>query len=694
MSTFSLGAGVQQTPGIYTRESDQTVTVSSGASTQNAFAGVFSWGPVNEPHLVYTEGDLVTRYGKPTNSNYETWFTAANFLAYADQLWINRTIDNTAVSAVANTAAVTSLPAHTVLNTLDYDTKVGSFETGVKFIAKYPGAAGNSLRVAVCGSAAQFSSNVNVSNVGGNTLFGSANTSAAFTVGSNVAIVTVANTAALAANTPLPYANTVASSFTVGDTIAIGNTSLGTQTVKITSIGTPVVANTAGSNTGYASIALGLSEPVKIADTFTTTTVARGWEFAGVVATPPTTTWSVSQTGNTAAVDGIHVVVVDEDGFFSGRANAILETYTNVSRASDAKTIDGDANFYKKRINLDSQYIWAGSDITGLGTANSALVASATTTAPTTFSFQAGVDSADEGTISPSAVASGYLPYANKDAYNLTGVIAGKTKGGAYGEQTFNWIIDNIGEKLQNVVVYGSPDRATSLNVLDPVGARRNFRSALRRSSYAVCDTGYKYMYDAYNDVYRFVPLCGDIAGLSARTDITNDPWISPAGFNRGQIKNIVRLAWSPNAAEQGIMFNELDLNNVVSIQGDGTYLMGDKTLLGQVSAFDSISVRKLFNIIKTAIAKASRSLLFENNDEFSQSRFRNLVEPYLRDILGRRGIEAFSVVCDDTNNTPQVKANKQFVGDIFIVPEYAARTIQLNFIGVNSLAEFNESTK
>jgi len=680
MSTFSLGAGTQTTPGVYTREADLTASTAAAASSQSGIAGVFAWGPVNQPSLISSEPVLAATFGTPSNENFETWFSAANFLAYAGSLWVNRVVDNTAFSAVANTANVTSLASHTVLNGDDYEGKSASFEAGVKFIAKYPGALGNNLRVSVCGSANEFASKVSLT--AANATFANANTKATFPVGSNTATITLSTSSA---NTPLPYATTIASSFNVGDVVEVGNSAIGTQSVKIVSIGAPAV------NGAIATVSLGLSDVVKVADDFSTQTISRQWEFAAQLGSAPKTTWSTLQTGNTAAVDGMHIVVVDEDGAIAGRKNAVLEMWSNVSRATDAKTIDGDVNFYKKVVNLQSQYIYAAADLANLPTANSMNVTSATTLAPTTLSFVGGANGGTETTIAAGVVGMGYLPYANKNAYNMSSILVGKTRGGLYGEQIFNYVIDNVGAKLQNVIVYGSPSREVSVNNADPIGARRNFRTALRSGSYGVCDSGYKYQYDSYNDVYRFVPLCGDIAGISAATDTSNDPWVSPAGFNRGGIKNIVKLAWNPDEGQQGVLFNELDINPVITVVGEGTYLMGDKTLLGQNSAFNSIGVRKLFNILKNNISKAARGLLFENNDEFSQSRFRNQTEPFLRDVKGRRGLESFKVVCDDTNNTDQVKANYQFVGDIYIKPLYSARTVHLNFIGVGADATFDE---
>lgn len=689
--TYQAGAGVQTMPGVYTREIDLTQSVAASASTQSALAGVFAWGPVNSPRLVQNESELAATYGPPTNDNYETWFSGSNFLAYSSGLWVNRVVDNTAFSAVANTGNVTTLANHTVYNEDDFLVKSTSFEANVKFTARFPGDRGNSLRVAICGSADQYESTVNVASVGANTLFASANTKAVFTVGSNTAVITVANTAALTGNTPNTYINAVAATLTVGDTIIIGNTSIGEQSVKVVSVGTPLIANTAGTNTGYASVSVGLDQPVKLADDFSTVAIKRSWEFKNVISGAPRTSYSVSQSGNTAAVDEVHVVVVDEDGQLSGRANSILEVYAHASRATDGKDADGQATFYKKLINEKSAYLWAASDITGLPTTTGALIASATSTAPTSFSLTQGANGGTETSIALSALAVGYNTFANRDLYSLSSVIVGKTRGGTNGEQLFNYVIDNVAEVVQNIIVYGSVPRDAVVNNTDPLASIKAFRANLRRTSYAACDSGYKYMYDRYNDTYRFVPTCGDIAGISARTDVARDPWISPAGYNRGQIKNIVKLAYAPTESHQGELFS-IDINPIVTTLQDGTFLLGDKTLLGQNSAFGSIGVRKLFNIIKTSIAKASKALLFEQNDEFSQSRFRSLTEPYLRDVKGRHGISDYRVVCDDSNNTDQVKANHQFVGDVYVLPTRSIRYINLNMVAVNSIADFSES--
>jgi phage tail sheath protein FI len=254
-----------------------------------------------------------------------------------------------------------------------------------------------------------------------------------------------------------------------------------------------------------------------------------------------------------------------------------------------------------------------------------------------------------------------------------------------------NYIIDNICETRRDCIALLSPDKST---VINNSGAEaltvKAWRGAVHSSSYAVLDSGYKYQYDKYNDLYRWVPLNGDIAGLCVRTDSTNDAWWSPAGFNRGQIKNLVKLAWNPRKSERDVLFSN-GINPVVTFPGQGTVLYGDKTLQAKPSAFDHINVRRLFIVLEKAISTAAKYQLFDFNDAFTRAQFRNLVTPYLRTIKGRRGITDFYVVCDDTNNTPAIVDSNQFVGDIYIKPSRSINFIQLNFIAVPTGVQFSE---
>ena len=257
--------------------------------------------------------------------------------------------------------------------------------------------------------------------------------------------------------------------------------------------------------------------------------------------------------------------------------------------------------------------------------------------------------------------------------------------------QLANYLIDNIAETRKDCVVFISPDDAVvSGNINNEATALVNWRNVVHDSSYAVLDSGYKYQYDKYNDVYRYLPMNGDIAGLCARTDNQKDPWWSPAGFNRGQIKNLVKLRWNPHKADRDIIYKN-GINPVMSAPGQGTVLFGDKTLQSKPSAFDRINVRRLFIVLEKAIATASKFTLFEFNDEFTRAQFKNLVTPYLRDVQGRRGITDFLVVCDASNNTPERIDRNEFWGDIYIKPARSINFIQLNFVAVRTGVQFSE---
>ena len=288
-------------------------------------------------------------------------------------------------------------------------------------------------------------------------------------------------------------------------------------------------------------------------------------------------------------------------------------------------------------------------------------------------------------------MATAYDKFASAEDIDISLILTGKSQYGTVGEGLANYLIDNIAEYRKDCVVFVSPERGDV--VADPGDEASNivtFRNSLRSTSYAVLDSGYKYQYDKYNDIYRYVPLNGDIAGTVVRTDNTRDPWFSPAGFNRGQIKNIVKLAYNPDKADRDVLYKS-GINPVVNFPGEGTVLYGDKTLLAKPSAFDRINVRRLFIVLEKAIATASKFTLFEFNDEFTRSTFRNLVEPFLRDIKGRRGIYEFKVVCDESNNTPEVIDRNEFRGDIYIKPARSINFIQLNFVAVRTGVEFDE---
>jgi len=400
--------------------------------------------------------------------------------------------------------------------------------------------------------------------------------------------------------------------------------------------------------------------------------------------------------------DELHVVVVDGKGTFSGQSGTVLEKFAFVSKASNARRSDGSNNFYKDVINTQSKYIWwTGYPTSGIDAnqawgqtfqqvvdAAGADVFAAMTSPGITFTLANGNNGTNptEGQIQTA-----YALYANTELYDISLVITGKVTAA-----TAKYVIDNVAEVRKDCMVFVSPVDAstgamiTGAAIATDTVAFRNSVNFNVNSSYAVLDSGFKYQYDRYNDKYRWVPLNGDIAGLCARTDYTNDAWWSPGGLNRGQIKNVVKLSFNPNKAERDTLY-KAGINPVVSFPGQGTVLFGDKTLLTKPSAFDRINVRRLFIVLEKAIATAAKFQLFEFNDDMTRAQFRSMIEPFLRDVQGRRGVVDFRVVCDATNNTGEVIDRNEFVADIYIKPARSINFITLNFVAVRSGISFNE---
>ena len=395
----------------------------------------------------------------------------------------------------------------------------------------------------------------------------------------------------------------------------------------------------------------------------------------------PATSTYATQRG--ALNDELHIIVIDVTGRISGTANTVIEKFGYVSKASDSKNSDGTSNYYKDVLNSRSKYIWWGGHLgANWGTAATGAVSYAVVATAYASTFVGGFDDTPVAANTNTA----YGKFANPDAVDVSLLMAGATSGTTIP----NYLIA-LAETRKDCMVFVSPEQD---DVVNNSGSESTTviatASGYTKSSYAVMDSGYKYQYDKYNDVYRWVPLNGDIAGLCVRTDNERDPWFSPAGLNRGVIKNVVRLAWNPTKAERDELY-KAGVNSVVTFPGEGTILYGDKTLLNRPSAFDRINVRRLFIVLEKSIAKAARSSLFEFNDEFTRAAFVNIVEPFLRDVQGRRGIYDYRVVADTTNNTAEVIDQNQFVGDIYIKPARSINFIQLNFTAVRTGVAFEE---
>ena len=415
---------------------------------------------------------------------------------------------------------------------------------------------------------------------------------------------------------------------------------------------------------------------------------------------PNTSNFVVSKTGNSTLKDELHIIVIDEDGTITGTANTVLERYSNLSKCSDAKGDDGASIYYKEVLYRTSQWIhWLG-HAPGSNVANSwgrTVAAAAASGTPlhspviADYSFVNGTD----GIPSQADFVNMIDLFTNKEKIDVSLLFAGDCGISSNASISSTVVANkylNVADGRKDAVAFISPPYANSVTSTAKSTDVVNFRngSGLLDTSYGVMDSGWKYQYDKYNDVYRWIPLNSDVAGLCVRTDLQRDPWFSPAGLNRGQIRNLVKLSFNPTQAERDALY-KAGVNPVVSFPGEGTVLFGDKTMQGRPSAFDRINVRRLFIVLEKAISAAARSSLFEFNDEFTRSQFIALVEPFLRDVQGRRGIYDFRVVCDETNNTPAVIDRNEFVGDIYIKPARSVNFIQLNFVAVRSGVAFDE---
>jgi len=403
------------------------------------------------------------------------------------------------------------------------------------------------------------------------------------------------------------------------------------------------------------------------------------WTYAPYFDSAPGTSTYIGTNFKSNANDEMHIVVIDEDGLFTGTANTVLERYSNVSKASNAKDESGNSLYYRDVLFQNSKYVYAyGQNSATWGAAANATLAF-TGENSNGVSFIRGT----EDTPTDGNVQIAYSQFSSSDNVDISLVMAG----GASSTLAANVITLASGRK--DCIAFLSPLLA-NVQAADPITSITNFRNVLTSTSFAVMDSNWKYQYDKYNDLYRFIPCNGDVAGLCAQTDRDRDPWFSPAGFNRGQLKNVIKLAFNPNQTQRDTLYKN-GVNPVVSFPGDGTVLFGDKTMLSKPSAFDRINVRRLFIVLEKAIAKAARASLFEFNDEFTRAQFVNLVEPFLRLVQGRRGIYDFRVVCDDTNNSPEVIDRNEFVGDIYIKPAKSINFIQLNFVAVRTGVAFDE---
>ena len=651
----------QVSPGVNISEIDLTTVIPAVSTSIGAIAGQFHWGPADKRVLVSSEDVLAQVFGKPDSNNFQEWFTASNFLAYTNALQVSRILNS------ANNANGAGATDKLIKNDDDYD---DNYSNGIggsgDWIAKYPGALGNSLKVSVCQSNAAWESTLSSANL----VFHAGNTQIA-TKGANT-------TSVLSSGANIDLTGTVV----VGDRLHLQSSTINLgDDLLVTAVNTTIITvKTAPTMDQLSVTSNNFSDAVKSA------VVKRRWEYYNEFdASPGTSDFAIRQGGSN---DELHVAVVDEDGEITKVRGQLIERYNALSRASNALKENGNSNYYKEVINQQSSWIWWASHVDNMtaagGLATSAFVNS--NDKPTTVSLSGG---SDGNTPTNAQIIDGYEKFESAEDVDVSLIMAAD-----HNATIITHIINNICETRLDCVVTLSPESADVVNNSAFIGAEQediiNFRNTLPSSSYAIMDSGYKYQYEKFNDVYRNVPLNGDTAGLMARTDNVRDPWYSPAGFNRGNVKNVTRLTYNPRKADRDQLYKS-GVNPVVTFPGQGTVLFGDKTLLAKPSAFDRINVRRLFIVLEKAISTAAKFTLFEFNDAFTRAQFKNLVEPFLRDVQGRRGIFDFRVVCDETNNTPEVIDRNEFIGDIYIKPARSINFIQLNFIAVRTGVEFEE---
>ena len=414
-------------------------------------------------------------------------------------------------------------------------------------------------------------------------------------------------------------------------------------------------------------------------------TAFNAWTYKSSFSAAPGTSQYATDLGSSN--DEMHVVIIDEDGLLSGKQGTILETYEFVSQGSDAKKADGTSNYYADVINVNSEYVWFLAAPTGLTNAGASVAATSAYTTVTAAVENSLSGGSDDNLPLKGEIMAGFDKFADAETVDVNLLFAYPDA-----DTERDIAMDLIGKATtrKDCMAFVSPPIEASRDSNTPAATVAAWAAPLTSSSYASTDSSAVYVYDKYNDVYRWIGAAGHQAGLCANADAVADTWFSPAGVNRGQLLGITKLAHNPNKDDRDTLYKGR-VNPIVSMPGQGTLLFGDKTLLSRPSAFDRINVRRLFIALEKAIATAAKAQLFEFNDEFSRAQFRNLVEPFLRDVKGRRGLTDFSVICDETNNTGQVIDSNRFVADIFIKPNRSVNFITLNFVATRTGVDFSE---
>ena len=722
--------GFALSPGVNVSEVDLTGYIPAVATTGGATVGRFEWGPVEEYKTISNKKQFEKWFGKPSDENYVDWYSAVNFLGYSNTLNTIRVVEATALNSSADGAGIL------IKNTEQLGLVKGTPAGDTAMIAaRYAGVKGDSITISMADADtfASWDSNYSelfdtapgtskyVADLGGanDELHivvvdsGGEFTGVVGAILETYAYVSKASDAKTEDNAPNFYGDVLnkrsefvwflevpeTADYAVGGAISsitvdsAGQDYTVAPTVNITGDGTGATATAVLNPTGgIASITVtGGGTGYTVGDTIVINgdgngaTAEVGSETGGVIDTITVltagsgyTTATVDATGSgggdaTATADvgyGVASITVDVAG--QDYTTATVDITGDGSGATATAVIGADAS-YDSAWNtkaLNSKYLSLATDWTKL---------------------MAGGN--DGGVVTSDELIVGWDMFKNSEVVDVSLLFVGDAGGDASHTAVVKHVVDNIAEFRKDCVAFFSPlqgdvvGQPETTAVANAIATRQAINTV---SSYAVMDSGWKYQYDYHNDKLRWVPLNADMAGLCAKTDDLTDPWYSPAGFNRGQIKNVIQLALNPSKGSRDELYKK-GVNPVVSFAGEGVLLYGDRTQQARPSAFQKINVRRLFIVLEKAIATAAKYQLFEFNDSFTRSQFKNMVEPFLREVRGRRGIYDFEVVCDERNNTPEVIDRSEFVADIYIKPTYSINFIQLNFIAVRTGVEFEE---
>lgn len=673
-------------PGVEFTEKDLTLGVRGVSTSKGGFVGRFNWGPAEERVLVTAEDELAARFAKPDDNNGADWLCAASFLAYANALEVVRVVDG--ASAKNATSSGTGV---LVKNQSAYETAV--LTDGNAFIAKYPGALGNNIIISI-GTSTNF----------GTWDYANAFDSAPETTDEiHIAIVDGSGAWTGLAGTILerfPFVSLIEGTKADDGSNIYFKDKINNESKYVwvggdfnnpgTTLNETVTVAKADYTTEETFVGVtGAAQTINLAyDILPTSKILVVGSVTGTIVPN-----SIDDVANTIEVDAdaggedITVTILEEAGFTVALAteefdadDTMVITFAGFTLVEDT---DYTRNAATNTITIDPYGSAGLTAAIDLSTATTDAVFAITVGGEIEYTLTGGANDAS----SPDKT-DGYPLLENAEEVDISLLITG-----AATVTEAQYALDNVASVRRDVVAFISPELSDVVNVADPATALANvidFKSNFNSSSYGFMDCNWKYMYDRYNDKFRWVPLNGDIAGLAANTDSVADPWFSFGGYNRGFIRNAAKLAWNPKKAYRDELYKN-SVNPVIDERGEGKVLLGDKTMLTRPSAFSRVNVRRLFIVLEKAIANAAKYQLFEFNDEFTRAQFVNLVTPFLRDVQGRRGITDFRVVADETNNTGEVIDRNEFVGDIYIKPAISINYIKLNFIAVRTGVSFDE---